>query len=120
MEKFVFVVSKGLEKSGGAIRAISFASKAAAKGHSVEVFLIDDAVIWAQLGMGEWVYAVTGEHMKDLLDVLIENKTPIHVCKACTDKRLISPDECIAGSVVSESAVLVDMMTNPEYKVFTF
>jgi sulfur relay (sulfurtransferase) complex TusBCD TusD component (DsrE family) len=120
MEKFVFVVFKGLGDSGAAIRAIALASKAAVKGHHVEVFLMDDAVVWAQLGMGEWVYAVTGEHMKDLLDILIENKTPIHLCKACADKRLLSEDECIAGSVISESAALVDMMTNPEYKVFTF
>ena len=120
MQKFVYVLSSGLEKSGNAIRAISFASKAAAKGHHVEVFLLDDAVIWAQLGMGEWVYAVTGEHMKELLDILIENKTPIHVCQACADKRVISPDECIAGSLMSTSAVLADMMTDPEYKVFIF
>lgn len=120
MEKFLYVLSSGLEKSGNAIRAISLASKAAAKGLHVEVFLLDDAVIWAQLGMGEWVYAVTGEHMKEQLDVLLQHNTPIHVCHACADKRIISPDECIAGSVMSTAAVLADMMTDPDYKVFIF
>ena len=120
MEKFLFVISKGFEKSGAATRAIQFASIAAEKGHRVEVFLIDDAVHWAQLGMAEGIRSSTGEHMKDLLDKLIENKTPIHVCEACADKRLIPPDECITGSVISGGAVLVDMMINPEYKVFTF
>jgi uncharacterized protein involved in oxidation of intracellular sulfur len=120
MNKFVYVVSAGFERVGTAVRGISFASKAAAKGHHVEVFLLDDAVIWAQLGMGEWVYAVTGEHMKDLLDVLIENKTPIHVCQACADKRLIPVDECIEGAKMSSSAVLADMMTDAEVKVFIF
>jgi len=120
MEKFVFVISKGFEKSGAATRAVQFASIAAEKGHHVEVFLIDDAVHWAQFGMAEGIRSSTGEHMKDLLDKLIERKTPIHVCAACADKRLISPDECVPGSVISGGPVLVDMMVNPEYKVFTF
>ena len=120
MEKYLFVISKGFEKSGAATRALQFASIAAEKGLYVEVFLIDDAIHWAQLGMAEGIRASTGEHMKDLLDKLIEQKTPIHVCKACADKRLVSPDECISGSVVSSASLLVDIMTSPEYKVFTF
>lgn len=58
--------------------------------------------------------------MKDLLDQLIEQKTPIHVCKACADKRPEAPDECIEGSVISGATVLVDLTTDPEYRVFTF
>jgi uncharacterized protein involved in oxidation of intracellular sulfur len=70
--------------------------------------------------MAEGIRSSTGEHMKDLLDKLIAQKTKIHVCKACADKRLVSPDECIEGSIISGATVLVDLMTNPEYKVFTF
>jgi uncharacterized protein involved in oxidation of intracellular sulfur len=120
MQKYLFIISKGFEKAGGATRAIQFASIAAERGHQVEVFLIDDAIHWAQLGMAEGIRSSTGEHMKDLLDQLIAKKTPIHVCKACADKRLVSPEECIQGSVISGAGVLVDMMTNPDYKVFTF
>ncbi len=120
MEKYLFIISKGFEKSGTATRALQFASIAAEKGLTVEIFLIDDAIHWAQLGMAEGIRSTTGEHMKDLLDQLISRKTPIHVCKACADKRLVSPDECIEGSVISGAPVLVDMMTNPQYKVFTF
>ena len=120
MQKYLFVISKGFEKAGTATRAMQFASIAAEKGLEVEVFLIDDAIHWAQLGMAEGIRSSTGEHMKDLLDKLITRKTNIHVCKACADKRLVSPDECIEGSVISGATVLVDMMTDPEYKVFTF
>ena len=120
MEKYLFVISKGFEKSGAATRAMQLASIAADKGLKVEVFLIDDAIHWAQLGMAEGIRASTGEHMKDLLDKLIKKKTPIHVCKACADKRLVEPDECIEGSVISGATMLVDLMTNQEYKVFTF
>lgn len=120
MEKYLFILSKGFEKSGAATRALQFASIAAERGKHVEVFLIDDAIHWAQLGMAEGIRASTGEHMKDLLDGLIKRKTPIHVCKACADKRLVSPDDCVEGSVISGAPVLVDMMIDPAYKVFTF
>ena len=120
MQKLLFVISKGFEKAGGATRAIQFAAIAAEQGHQVEVFLIDDAIHWAQLGMAEGIRSTTGEHMKDLLDKLVEAKTPIHVCKACADKRLISEDELVEGALISAGTVLVEMMVNPEYKVFTF
>jgi sulfur relay (sulfurtransferase) complex TusBCD TusD component (DsrE family) len=120
MQKLLFILSKGFEKSGGATRAVQFAAIAAGKGHEVEVFLIDDAIHWAQLGMAEGIRSSTGEHMKDLLDELIARETTIHVCKACADKRLVSPDELIKGAKISGAPVLVDMMTDPEYKVFTF
>lgn len=120
MTKFLFVMSKGFEKSGSATRAMQFAALAAQDGKHVEVFLIDDAIHWAQLGMAEGIRSSTGEHMKDLLDQLGQQNTPIHVCKACADKRLVSPDELIAGAEVSGAPKLVEMMTSPEYKVFTF
>lgn len=120
MRKFLFVISKGFEKSGGATRAMQLASIAAEKGKPVEVFLIDDAIHWAQLGMAEGIRSTTGEHMKDMLDKLIECDTPVHVCKACADKRLVSPDECIPGSQINGAPYLVDLMTDPEYKVFVF
>ena len=119
-QKLLFVLSKGFEKSGGATRAVQFAAIAAQEGHHVEVFLIDDAIHWAQLGMAEGIRSSTGEHMRDLLDQLISCKTPIHVCKACADKRLVSPDELIEGAKISGAPVLVGMMASPEYKVFTF
>lgn len=118
--KLCFVISIGFERSGSATRAMQFASLAAAEGHEVEVFLIDDAIHWAQLGMAEGIRSSTGEHMKDLIDNLIAKKAPIHVCKACADKRLISPDDLIEGAMISPAPVLVKMMTDPEYKVFTF
>jgi uncharacterized protein involved in oxidation of intracellular sulfur len=120
MQKLLFIISKGFEKSGGATRAMQFAAIAADQGHHVEVFLIDDAIHWAQLGMAEGIRSSTGEHMKDLLDGLIRRDTPIHVCKACADKRLVAPDELVQGAQISGAPVLVEMMASTEYKVFTF
>jgi sulfur relay (sulfurtransferase) complex TusBCD TusD component (DsrE family) len=120
MQKLLFIMSKGFEKAGGATRAMQFAAVAADQGHHVEVFLIDDAIHWAQIGMAEGIRSSTGEHLKDMLDKLIAQRCIIHVCKACADKRLISPDELIAGSKISTAGDLVTMMASPDYKVFTF
>lgn len=119
-QKFLFVISKGFEKSGAATRAMQFAALAAEKGEKVEVFLIDDAIHWAQLGMAEGIRSSTGEHMKDLVDALNKAGAPIWVCKACADKRLVSPDELVNGAEIAGAPALVNMMTSPEYKVFTF
>jgi sulfur relay (sulfurtransferase) complex TusBCD TusD component (DsrE family) len=120
MQKLLFILSKGFEKAGGATRAMQFAAVAAEQGHHVEIFLIDDAIHWAQVGMAEGIRSTTGEHMKDMLDKLIAEKCLIHVCKACADKRLISPDELIHGARISTASELVIMMASPDYKVFTF
>lgn len=120
MQKLLFVVTKGLEKSSGATRAIQFATLAAEEGHQVEVFLIDDAIHWAQLGMAEGIRSSTGESMKELLDQLDASGSPIFVCKACADKRLVDPEECIPGSRIAGAPALVAKMADPDYKVITF
>ncbi len=120
MQKLLFILSKGFEKSGGATRAVQLAAIAAEQGAQVELFLIDDAIHWAQLGMAEGIRSSTGEHMKDLLDQLMAAGSPIYVCKACADKRLVSPDELIAGASIEGASVLVGKMTDSDYKVFTF
>ncbi|MBM4273586.1 MAG: DsrE family protein [Deltaproteobacteria bacterium] len=120
MTKLLFIITKGLEKSGSATRALQFASIAAEQGNHVEIFLIDESVHWAQIGMADGIRASTGESMKDFLDLLTHKNHPIHVCKACADKRLISPDDLITGAIISPAPVLVKMMTSPDYKVFTF
>lgn len=115
MEKILFVISKGFEKAGGATPAMQFAAIAAEQGNEVEVFLIEDAIHWGQLGMAEGIRSTTGEHLKDMLDKLIEHKAPIHVCKACADRRLISPEELIDGAQITTGPVLVEKMASPQF-----
>jgi len=82
MSKMLFIISNGFEKAGRATRAFQFAKVAKEKDHDVKVFLIDDAVHWAQLGMAEGARAMTGEEMKPLIHYLLENGAPIYACKA--------------------------------------
>jgi uncharacterized protein involved in oxidation of intracellular sulfur len=48
----------------------------------VKVFLVDDAIHWAQFGMAEGVRAATGEEMKPFIDYLVQTDTEIIACKA--------------------------------------
>jgi len=82
MSKMLFVISNGFEKAGRATRAFQFAKVAREKGHDVKVFLIDDAIHWAQLGMAEGIRAATGEEMKPFINYLMENDAAIYACKA--------------------------------------
>jgi uncharacterized protein involved in oxidation of intracellular sulfur len=81
MEKFLFIMSKGFEKAGGATRAMQLAAMAAEKGKLVEIFLIDDAIHWAQLGMAEGIRSSTGEHMREMMEKLISRNTPFMCAK---------------------------------------
>lgn len=82
MSKMLFVISNGFEKAGRATRAFQFAKVAREKGHEVKVFLVDDAIHWAQFGMAEGVRASTGEEMKPFIDYLVQKNTEIIACKA--------------------------------------
>jgi len=82
MGNMLFIISSGFEKAPKATRAFQFAREALQKGHQVNVFLIDDAIHWAQLGMAEVARASTGEEMKPAIDFLLENDCPVYACKA--------------------------------------
>jgi len=113
--KLLFVITKGLEKSGSAIRAMQFAALAAQQGNQVEVFLIDEAVHWAR-----GIKAAYGESLNDYMEMLESRERPVRVCKPCAERRLISQDALIEGTVISPAPLLVKMMASPDYKVLCF
>jgi uncharacterized protein involved in oxidation of intracellular sulfur len=82
VSKMLFIISNGFEKAGRATRAFQFAKVAKEKGHDVKVFLVDDAIHWAQLGMAEGVRAATGEEMKPFINYLLEGGSEIIACRA--------------------------------------
>jgi len=113
--KLLFIITKGLEKSGSAIRALQIAALTAEQGHPVEVFLIDEAVHWAQ-----GIKAAYGEGLSDYVDMLSKGGHPIFVCKSCADKRLIGPNDIIEGTAMATLPTLVEKIASPDYKVLTF
>jgi len=113
--KFLFIITKGLEKSGSAIRAMQIAAMTAEKGNHVEVFLLDEAVHWAQ-----GIKAAYGECLSDYMDMLNSSEHPVLVCKSCAEKRLIKQEDLIEGTVIVAMPVLVEKLASPDYKVLTF
>ncbi|MFO7817101.1 MAG: DsrE family protein [Thermodesulfobacteriota bacterium] len=116
----LYVITKGFEKSGGATRAMQFAALAAEAGNKVEVALIDDAIHWAQLGMAEGIRSTTGEDMSEMIGRLVKKGGRLHVCKACADKRYVDPDDILQGAEIKGGQQIVQIMTDPEYRVFVF
>ena len=113
--KLLFIITKGLEKSGSAIRALQIAALAAEQGNYVEVFLIDEAVHWAQ-----GIKAAYGECLSDYLEMLKSRAHPVLVCKSCAEKRLIKQEDLIEGTVIAPMPLLVQKLASPDYKVLTF
>jgi sulfur relay (sulfurtransferase) complex TusBCD TusD component (DsrE family) len=113
--KLLFIITKGLEKSGSAIRAMQIAALTSEQGNHVEVFLIDEAVHWAK-----GIKAAYGESLSDYMDMLKSREHPVMVCKSCAEKRLITADDLIAGAIIVPMPVLVEKIASPDYKVLTF
>jgi sulfur relay (sulfurtransferase) complex TusBCD TusD component (DsrE family) len=113
--KLLFIITKGLEKSGSAIRAIQIAAMTAEQGNHVEVFLLDEAVHWAQ-----GIKAAYGECLSDYMEMLKSREHPVLVCKSCAERRLIREDDLIEGTVVAAMPVLAEKIASPDYKVLTF
>lgn len=77
MANFLFVLSK--EENQSATRCFQFAKIAHSKGHNVNLFLIDDGVLWADSTRDLEVKTATGDCPKDYLPYLVENEIPIGV-----------------------------------------
>ncbi len=74
---FLFVLSS--DNSNNVTRCFQFAKIAHSKGYKVNIFLIDDAVIWAIPGKAKGIKALTGDSADDYLDYLVKNSVPISV-----------------------------------------
>jgi len=118
LEKFLFVLSRGLEDPIRATRAFQLAKVAKEKGHEVNIFLVDDAVAYAILGLADNVVAPTGDNAKQYIDYLVDKKVTFYICTPCARTRLFGEDQFIAGAKLSTAGVLIDLAT--EAKVFTF
>lgn len=113
--KILFIITKGLEKSVSAIRALQVAAMTASQGNHVEVFLMDEAVHWAQ-----GIRAAYGEGLSDYLDMLDTEGNPVLVCQSCAEKRLITQAELIEGTAFATMPALVEKIASPDYKILTF
>ena len=77
MANFLFVLSQ--DDNQKATRCYQFAQIAHSKGHKVNLFLIDDGVLWADSLRDLNIKTPTGDCPSDYLPYLVENEIPIGV-----------------------------------------
>jgi len=77
MANFLFVLSR--DDNEAATRCFQFAKIAHSKGHTTDLFFIDDGVRWADSGRDPSVNKATGDCPNDYLPYLVENQVPIGV-----------------------------------------
>ena len=77
MANFLFVLSR--DDNQAATRCFQFAQIAHQKAHAVNVFFIDDGVMWADSSRDLTVETATGDCPNDYLPYLIDNEVPIGV-----------------------------------------
>ena len=79
MEKFLFVLTRGLEDPSRVTRTFQLAKVAKEAGHDVNVFLTDDGVTLVKEGFIDNVIAPTGDEAAEHYQYLIQNQVPIYV-----------------------------------------
>jgi len=77
VQKFVFVLTCGIEDPTRVTRSFQLAKAAKEQGHEVSMFLTDDAVTLAKKGIIDNVVAPTGDEASGHLFYLIDNDVPI-------------------------------------------
>lgn len=118
MAKFLFVLSRGLEDPTRATRAFQLAKVAREKGHTVDIFLVDDGVVYAELGFADNVKAPTGDGVKVHLDYLVEKEVPIYVCTPCAAARNVDEGNFVPGAALAKADLLIELAA--EASVLTF
>ena len=77
MANFLFVLSRNEVQP--ATRCFQFAQIAHQKGHKVNLFFIDDGVMWADTGRNFKEKSPTGDCPDDYLPYLVDHEVPIGV-----------------------------------------
>lgn len=77
MANFLFVLSR--DDNDAATRLFQFAKISHSKGHTTDVFFIDDGVYWADSARDLTIKTETGDCPNDYLPYLVENQVPIGV-----------------------------------------
>ena len=77
MANFLFVLSR--DDNQAATRCFQFAKIAHSKGNDVNMFFIDDGVMWADSNRDFDLKSATGDCPNDYLPYLVENEVPIGV-----------------------------------------
>lgn len=116
MANFLFVLRDNHNEK--ATRCFQFAKIAHAKGHQVNIFLIDSGVDWANRDKDGSQKTVTGDCVNDYLPYLVENEVQVGVCTPCAKNRKLDEAHFYSNMLLDGGPHLIDMAA--EAKVFNF
>ena len=77
MANFLFMLSR--DDNQAATRCFQFAQIAHSKGHNVNLFFIDDGVLWADTNRDFNIKTQTGDCPNEYLPYLVDNEVSIGV-----------------------------------------
>jgi len=116
MVKFLFVLCK--DDNEAATRCFQFAKIAHSKGHHVDLFFIDDGVMWANSDRDLTTKTITGDCPQDYLPYLVENEVKTGICTPCANNRQLSETKFFSNMQLDGGPHLIDMAV--EAKIFNF
>ena len=116
MANFLFTLSKNDNEA--ATRCFQFAKVAHSKGHHVNMFFIDDGVMWADSTRDLTEKTVTGDCPNDYLPYLVENEVVAGICTPCAHARKLDESKFFSNMALDGGPHLIEMAA--EAKVFNF
>jgi predicted peroxiredoxin len=118
MARFLYVLTRGMDDPVRATRCVHLAKVAKESGHEVHLFLVDDGVMIAKIGIADHMKSPTGDELKSLLDVLIRENVPIYVCTPCANARQMGEEDLIASARFETAKVLINLAADAQVLTF--
>lgn len=109
MSKFLFVLGTGHYNANSPTRCLQFVQVAHQQGHEVNLFLIDEGVVWAREGATENSITPSGEEADVAMQYIIENKIPLYVCTPCAKARMVLEDQLVPGAEFAIGKKLIEL-----------
>ena len=108
-DNVLIILSCGTDNPNRATRALFLATVAHKKGKNVTLFLLDDGVYIARIGVTENLKAATGDSADDSLAYLQAHEVPILVCTPCASARFIKEEDLADSCRMATAAELIDI-----------
>lgn len=113
---FLFVLSQ--DDNEKATRCFQFAKIAHTKGHHVDLFFIDNGVVWANKEKNLSEKTTTGDCPEDYLPYLVENEVAIGICTPCAQNRNMDESLFFSNMQLDGGPHLIDMASDA--RIFNF
>ncbi len=107
MAQFLFILHT--DDNEKATRCFQFAKIAVGKGHTTNIFLVDDGVFWADRAKDGTKKTTTGDCPADYIPALIEAGVAVGVCTPCAKGRNLREEQFYPTMKLDGGPHLIDM-----------